>query len=130
MRARDYATIWNARNPCGCGVHFLWRTDYAPAFSACRRCRGGSFASAILANDAGWLGHVGIGLAIRGTLALVVIAGVAAALGAIGILQDRARDGSRSSAGAARRSTRSPAAMTCSRSLPLLLACRLQLPPR
>ena len=49
----------------------------------------------VLANDAGWLGHVtGIGLAIRGTLAQpFVISGVAAKpSGAVGILQDRARE--------------------------------------
>ena len=99
LRARDYATItWNARNvPADADVHFLWRTDYAPKkiFSVPVGVEAGRLLPVILANDAGWLGHVtGIGLAIRGTLAQpLVISGVAAKpSGAIGILQDRARE--------------------------------------
>ena len=99
LRARDYATItWNARNvPLDADVHFLWRTDYAPKkiFSVPVGVESGRLLPVILANDAGWLGQVtGIGLAIRGTLTQPLgISGVAAKpSGAIGILQDRARE--------------------------------------
>jgi hypothetical protein len=99
LRARDYAAItWDARNvPADADVHFLWRTDYAPRkiFSAPVTVEAGRLLPIVLANDAGWLGHVtGIGLAIRGTLAQpFVISGVAAKpSGAVGILQDRVRE--------------------------------------
>ena len=99
LRARDYATItWSARNvPADADVHFLWRTDFAPKkiFSTPVGVEAGRLLPVILANDAGWLGHVtGIGLAIRGTLAQpIVISGVAAKpSGALGVLQDRARE--------------------------------------
>jgi len=99
LRARDYATItWNAHNvPLDADVHFLWRTDYAPKkiFSTPVTVEAGQLLPVILANDAGWLGHItGIGLAIRGTLPQpFAISGVAAKpSGAIGILQDRARE--------------------------------------
>jgi hypothetical protein len=99
LRARDYAAItWDARNvPADADVHFLWRTDYAPRkiFSTPVTVQAGRLLPVVLANDAGWLGHVtGIGLAIRGTLTQpFVISGVAAKpSGAVGILQDRARE--------------------------------------
>lgn len=99
LRARDYATItWDARNvPLDADVHFLWRSDYAPRkiFSTPVTVEAGRLLPVVLANDAGWLGHVtGIGLAVRGALPQpFVIAGVAAKpYGAIGILQDRARE--------------------------------------
>ena len=99
LRARDYAAItWDARNvPADADVHFLWRTDYAPRkiFSAPVTVEAGRLLPVVLANDAGWLGHVtGIGLAIRGTLVQpFAISGVAAKpSGAVGILQDRARE--------------------------------------
>jgi hypothetical protein len=99
LRARDYAAItWDARNvPADADVHFLWRTDYAPRkiFSTPVTVEAGRLLPVVLANDAGWLGHVtGIGLAIRGTLTQpFVISGVAAKpSGAVGILQDRARE--------------------------------------
>ncbi len=99
LRARDYAAItWDAHNvPADADVHFLWRTDYAPRkiFSAPVTVEAGRLLPIVLANDAGWLGHVtGIGLAIRGTLAQpFAISGVAAKpSGAVGILQDRARE--------------------------------------
>jgi hypothetical protein len=99
LRARDYATItWNARNlPADADVHFLWRTDYAPKkiFSVPVGIEAGRLLPVILANDAGWLGHVtGIGLAIRGTVTqpFAISAVAAKPSGAIGILQDRARD--------------------------------------
>ena len=99
FRARDYATItWDARNlPAGADVHFLWRTDYAPRkiFSVPVSVEAGRLRPVVLANDAGWLGRItGIGLAFRGTLPQpFVISGVAAKpSGAIGILQDRARE--------------------------------------
>ena len=99
LRARDYAAItWDARNvPADADVHFLWRTDYAPRkiFSEPVTVEAGRLLPVVLANDAGWLGHVtGIGLAIRGTLVQpFAISGVAAKpSGAVGILQDRARE--------------------------------------
>ena len=99
LRARDYAAItWDARNvPADADVHFLWRTDYAPRkiFSEPVTVEAGRLLPVVLANDAGWLGHVtGIGLAIRGTLAQpFAISSVAAKpSGAVGILQDRARE--------------------------------------
>ena len=97
LRARDYATIaWNARNlPADAEVHFLWRSDYAPKkiFSVPVAVEAGRLLPVVLANDAGWLGHVtGIGLSIRGTL--VQPFGIAGATakpsGALGILSDRA----------------------------------------
>ena len=99
LRARDYATItWDAHGvPADADVHFLWRTDYAPKkiFSVPVTVEGGRLLPVVLANDAGWLGHVtGIGLALRGTLAQpFAVSGVAAKpSGAVGILQDRARE--------------------------------------
>jgi hypothetical protein len=99
LRARDYSVItWDARNvPANADVNFLWRTDYAPKkiFSVPVTVEAGRLLPVVLANDAGWLGHItGIGLAIRGTLAQPFgISGVAAKpSGAIGILQDRARE--------------------------------------
>jgi len=99
LRARDYAAItWDARSvPADADVHFLWRTDYAPRkiFSAPVTVEAGRLLPVVLADNAGWLGHVtGIGLAIRGTLPQpLVISGVAAKpSGAVGILQDRARE--------------------------------------
>ena len=99
MRARDYATIiWDAYNlPADADVHFLWRTEYAPQkiFSVPLSVEAGRLLPVVLANNAGWLGRVtGIGLAFRGTLTQpFVISGVAAKpSGAIGILQDRARE--------------------------------------
>jgi hypothetical protein len=99
LRARDYAAItWEAHNvPADADVHFLWRTDYAPRkiFSAPVTVEAGRLLPVVLANDAGWLGHVtGIGLAIRGNLVQpFAISGVAAKpSGAVGILQDRARE--------------------------------------
>lgn len=99
LRARDYATIsWNARNlPADAEVHFLWRSDYAPkkVFSVPVAVEAGRLLPVVLANDAGWLGHVtGIGLSIRGTM--VQPYGIAGATakpsGALGILSDRARE--------------------------------------
>jgi len=99
LRARDYAAItWEAHNvPADADVHFLWRTDYAPRkiFNVPVAVEAGRLLPVVLANDAGWLGHVtGIGLAIRGTLAQpFAISGVAAKpSGAVGILQDRGRE--------------------------------------
>jgi hypothetical protein len=99
LRARDYATVtWNARNvPLDVDVHFLWRTDYAPKkiFSVPVTVEAGRLLPVVLANDAGWLGHVtGIGLAVRGTLSQpFAIASVAAKpSGALSILQDRASE--------------------------------------
>jgi hypothetical protein len=96
LRARDYATItWNARNlPADVDVHFLWRSDYAPKkiFSVPVAVEAGRLLPIVLANDAGWLGHVtGIGLAIRGTLVQPFgVAGAAAKpSGAVGVVQDR-----------------------------------------
>ncbi len=99
LRARDYATIlWNVRNlPADAEVHFLWRSDYAPkkVFSVPVAVEAGRLLPVVLANDAGWLGHVtGIGLSIRGTM--VQPFGVAGATakpsGALGTLADRARE--------------------------------------
>ncbi len=99
LRARDYATVaWNARDmPLDADVHFLWRTDYAPKkiFSVPVAVEAGRLLPIVLANDAGWLGRVtGIGLAMRGTIPQpFAISGVAAKpSGALGILQDRARE--------------------------------------
>jgi len=99
LRARDYASIaWNARDvPADADVHFLWRTDYAPRkiFSMPVTVEAGHLLPVIVANDAGWLGHVtGIGLAFRGAFAQpFAISGVAAKpSGAVGILKDRARE--------------------------------------
>jgi hypothetical protein len=99
LRARDYAAItWEAHNvPADADVHFLWRTDYAPRkiFSAPVTVEAGRLLPVVLANDAGWLGRVtGIGLAIRGNLVQpFAISSVAAKpSGAVGILQDRARE--------------------------------------
>ncbi len=99
LRARDYAAItWNAHDvPANVDVHFLWRTDYAPRkiFSVPVAVEAGRLLPVVLANDAGWLGHVtGIGLAVRGTLPqpFAVSGVVAKPSGAIGILQDRARE--------------------------------------
>ena len=99
LRARDYAAItWDARDvPADADVHFLWRTDYAPKkiFNVPVAVEAGRLLPVVLANDAGWLGHVtGIGLAIRGTLAQpFAISGVTAKpSGAVGILQDRGRE--------------------------------------
>jgi hypothetical protein len=99
LRARDYAAItWDARNfPADADVHFLWRSDYAPRkiFSVPVTVEAGRLLPVVLANDAGWLGHVtGIGLAIRGNLGQpFAISSVAAKpSGALGILQDRARE--------------------------------------
>jgi len=99
LRAREYATItWEAHGVAAdADVHFLWRTDYAPKkiFSVPVAVEGGRLLPVVLANDAGWLGHVtGIGLALRGTVAQPFgISGVAAKpSGAVGILQDRARE--------------------------------------
>jgi len=99
LRARDYAAItWEAHNvPADADVHFLWRTDYAPRkiFNVPVAVEAGRLLPVVLANDAGWLGHVtGIGLAIRGTLAQpFAISGVTAKpSGAVGILQDRGRE--------------------------------------
>jgi hypothetical protein len=99
LRARDYATIaWNARDvPADADVHFLWRTDYAPRkiFSMPVTVEAGRLLPVIVANNAGWLGHVtGIGLVFRGAVSQpFAISGAAARpSGAIGILQDRARE--------------------------------------
>ena len=99
LRAREYATItWNMRNlPADAVVHFLWRSDYAPnkTFSVPVTVEAGRLLPIVLANDAGWLGHVtGIGLSIRGTLIQPVgIAGATAKpSGAVGILSDRAAE--------------------------------------
>jgi hypothetical protein len=96
LRARDYATItWNVRNlPSDAVVHFLWRSDYASRkiFSVPVAVDGGRLLPIVLANDAGWLGHVtGIGLSIRGTLVQPFgISGAAAKpSGALGVVQDR-----------------------------------------
>ena len=99
LRARDYAAItWNAHGvPADVDVHFLWRTDYAPKkiFSIPVTVEAGRLLPVVLANDAGWLGHVtGIGLAIRGTLSqpFAITGVVAKPSGAFGIMQDRARE--------------------------------------
>ena len=99
LRARDYAVIaWDAHDvPASAAVNFLWRTDYAPnrIFNVPVAVEAGRLLPVVLANDAGWLGRVtGIGLAIRGTVTQPFgISGVAAKpSGAVGILQDRARE--------------------------------------
>jgi hypothetical protein len=97
LRARDYAVItWNAHDlPANVDVHFLWRTDYAPKkiFSVPVAVNAGRLLPVVLANDAGWLGHVtGIGLAVSGKLPqpFAVTGVVAKPSGALGTLRDRA----------------------------------------
>ena len=99
LRAREYATItWNARNlPADAQVHFLWRSDYATnkIFSVPVAVEAGRLLPVVLANDAGWLGHVtGIGLSIRGTLIqpFAIAGATAKPSGAVGILSDRAAE--------------------------------------